>query len=156
DKAKAEARWSAMLEATLPKPPPPKAVEAKPAATPPPAAAPAAPAPAPAAPASTAKKQVRAGTAGGLGLLLTAFQVPVPPAVAPSASATPAPATGGVPILTVDQFQDVYQVASLAADRGFAALSMHAIREAVRGGAPTTPPNQRTNGGGMWIPRTVN
>src|SRR5262249_19739574 len=138
DKAKAEARWSTLLEAALPKPPPPKAVEAKPA--PPPAAAPAAPAPAPAAPASTAKKQVRAGGAAGLGLLLTAFQVPVPAAVAPGAAATPA-TPGASLVLTVDQFQDVYQVASLAADRGFAALSMHAIKEAVRGGAPAAPPN---------------
>ena len=63
---------------------------------------------------------------------------------------------GNVPVPTVDQFQQAYQVAALAADMKLPGLSLRAMREAVRGGPPITPNQGQRMGGGRLTSRTIN
>jgi hypothetical protein len=88
--------------------------------------------------------------------LLVALQVAPPPAKAGRTTATAAAAAprSNVPVLSSDQFQHTYQIALLAAEKGAPALSMRAMKEAVRGGPPAPPPNR--GGGGYWSVRMVN
>jgi tetratricopeptide (TPR) repeat protein len=89
----------------------------------------------------------------GLALLLTVFQAPVPPATAtPAAPATSAPKEV-VPVLTADEFQRAYEAASLAADKGLLALSLRAMKDAMRGGPPAEP---RAHRNGAWTPKMIN
>jgi tetratricopeptide (TPR) repeat protein len=67
----------------------------------------------------------------------------------PTAAAGPRRA-GNVPVLTAEQFEKAYQVATLAAEKNMPALSLRAITDAVRGGPPVQDPNQNRNGGGSY------
>ncbi len=53
----------------------------------------------------------------------------------------PHPGAGNVPILTLDRFEQAMQVARLAADKGLTALSVRALREALKGGPPVVVTN---------------
>jgi tetratricopeptide (TPR) repeat protein len=150
DKAKAESHWAEMLEMVLPRPAP------KTAAAPPPAPKAPATTPAPAVPAAPATSPPPQARAPGLGLmagLLVAFQAP-PAKAGTTAKAPLAPPRANVPVLSSDQFQQTYQVALLAADKGATALSMRAMKEAVRGGPPAPPTNR--GHGGFWSGRIIN
>lgn len=147
DKAKAEARWSEVLELVLPKP------SAKPAATPttavpPPATAvPAAPVAVPKPPTSQTERRTDTVFAAANG------QAAAP---APPAKATPAPAgRATVPVLSSEQFQQAYAVAVMAADKGTPALSLRAMKEATRGGPPTPPQRDRYRGGRGFRQTTI-
>jgi hypothetical protein len=59
-------------------------------------------------------------------------------------------------VLTTDQFQRVYEVALLAAEKNLPALSLKAVMEAVRGGPPVPTPNDRRRGGGRLTSRMIN
>jgi tetratricopeptide (TPR) repeat protein len=79
--------------------------------------------------------------------------VQVPPA---SKSAAPAARTN-IAMLTADQFQKAYELATLAADKGMPALSLTIMREAVRGGPPIVEAKGRKGGGGgPWQVRVIN
>jgi hypothetical protein len=60
-------------------------------------------------------------------------------------------------VLTTEQFHNAYAVANLAADKGLAALSLRAMKDALRGGPPTEVRNDRMRGGGgRLVGRTIN
>jgi tetratricopeptide (TPR) repeat protein len=120
DKDAAAAAWGQMLDQVLA-----REVARKRPGTP--ARAPA-PAPAPAAPAAPQTKAA---------VRRTSFQAPLA-SPAPAVPA-PAPASGpadGVPILTVERFEQAMQVAKLAANQGLFPLSFRAVRESLSGGPP--------------------
>jgi tetratricopeptide (TPR) repeat protein len=161
DRTKAESRWAEMLEMVLPKPtakvaagPAPKSPTAVPAVAPLPAA------PVPAAPVGS-PPQTRAPRLGLAAALLVAVQVPPAATAEPAAPAAPPPAKktaaprANVPVLSSEQFHQAYQVALLAAEKGASALSIRAMKDAVRGGPPAPPPASR-NGGGRWMGQMIN
>ena len=82
----------------------------------------------------------------------TALQVPVPPAAAPARASD---SSSSAPVLTAEQFEKAYQIATLAADKGMAALSLKAMREAVRGGPPVVE-SKGENYGGSYQTRIIN
>ncbi len=158
DKTRAEARWTEMLQAVLPKPAPPKAAGSVPAIPAAPAPVPAAPVPAPTTgrltppdsrPQAGEAGPVRRPIAGLAASFLVALQA-LPSAAAPAPAAT----HEATPVLTAEQFQEAYQAAYLAAEKGLLHLSMHAMREGVCGGPPAAPTSNRN--GGAWVMRTIN
>ena len=56
--------------------------------------------------------------------------------------------------MTAEQFQWAYAVAAIAADKGMAAISLQAMREAVRAGPPLEAPETRN--GGSYTARMIN
>ena len=140
DKSKAEARWTELLELMMPKPSLTKAVGAVPTPGahcrrlqlyPPP------------------EEQSR-GTAEAGTVFVSAALPQVPPAVAaptPTGKSPAPPSRGNAPVLTVDQFQQAYAVATLAAEKDLPGLSLKAIKDAVRGGPPVPGKVNRNHGG---------
>jgi hypothetical protein len=61
-------------------------------------------------------------------------------AKASTARAKAAP-TAGLPILTLDRFEQAIQIAKLAAERDLLELNLRAVREALRAGPPVVPTN---------------
>jgi tetratricopeptide (TPR) repeat protein len=151
DKAKAEARFTEILELALPKPNPAKAVGAAPAPVPAPPAVPAAPAPPPV-PVAPPPEEERADNAGPGAIFLR--QQPPVGFPAPK-KAAPAPTRAGAPVLTTDQFQQAYEVAVLAAEKELPALSLRAIRDAVKGGPPVPAQKDRNMRGGPLQMRMI-
>jgi len=62
-----------------------------------------------------------------------------------------APQNGKVPAPTLERFEMAAQAARLAADRGLAALSLRAIREALRNGPPVIPAPAEANAGRRFM-----
>src|SRR5262249_38299019 len=60
---------------------------------------------------------------------------PAPPSPPPPKSTAPAQ-TPPVPVVTTTQFSQALEMARLAADNSMAALSLRAVRDALRGGPP--------------------
>ena len=122
DEAGADAAWSRMLEIVLAR----EAAKARKAAE---------------APAPTPRPENAPAAAKGA-VKRTSYQPPTPvppapPAPAPPAGARPAQApAAGVPILTVDRFEQAMQLAKLAAENGRFALGLRAVRESLEGGPP--------------------
>ncbi|QEL19722.1 DUF1583 domain-containing protein [Limnoglobus roseus] len=142
DVAKAEAKWGEMLDLLLPKPPPTKT-----AVAPGPKPVPAAPA-TPAPPAATApQSRIDDGRPTHFAqIMLKGFG-----GTTTTGPTTAMPTKNGVPVLTTDQFQQVYELAKLAADNKLPALSLKAMRDAVKGGPPVEgkqDDNNRRGGGG--------
>ncbi len=152
DKVKGEARFAEILDLMLPKPSA-KAVGAAPGAPglPVPAvgvpAAPVAPPPKP----SPNPAPEDEDAPMFLFAQPPAVAVPATPVGPPAAKGAPA---GRTPVLTTDQFQQAYNVAVLAADKELAALSVKAIREAVKGGPPVQG-KQNRNYGGYFTSRMI-
>jgi tetratricopeptide (TPR) repeat protein len=82
---------------------------------------------------------------------LALAQVPPPPAAAAPKAAAP---RANIPVVSSEQFQQTYQVALLAAEKGAPALSMRAMKDALRGGPPAPPTNR--GGGGPFMSRMIN
>src|SRR5258707_3990055 len=55
----------------------------------------------------------------------------------------------GVPVLTLERFEQAMQVARLAADHGMHSLSARAVRESLKGGPPVVPMPVRTSRSGI-------
>ena len=142
DKAKAEERWAELLELMLPKPNP-KAAAAAPGAVPPGAA--------PAVPATPIPKMPQSSLPAANGTSFISAQT-VTFSVKPGA---PAPASSPRGVLTTDQFQHAYAVASLAAEKGVPALSLKAMRDALKGGPPVQGKVDRNRGGGRLMGRMI-
>ncbi len=142
DKAKAEARWTELLELMMPKPNPTKAVGAV--------------SPVPGAPLPTTpivpmppEEQSRGPAEAGTTFVFAALPQAPAASSAPAAKATAPPGRGSAPVLTTDQFQQAYAVALLAADKRLPALSLKAIKDAVRGGPPVQVRANRDYGGAL-------
>jgi tetratricopeptide (TPR) repeat protein len=143
DAAKAEAKWGEMLDLVLPKPAPAKAAQAPaPGATPAPA-----PAAVPATRAPPPMKEPQARFDDGRPTYFAQVVLSRPAAPA-SKSTTPLTPKNGVPVLTTDQFQQAYDVAALAADKKLTALSLRAMRDAVKGGPPVEGKDEQNRRGG--------
>ncbi len=65
---------------------------------------------------------------------------PKPQAATPKARPRPAPGAG-LPILTLDRFEQAMQIAKLAAERDLPELNFRAVRESLRAGPPVVPTN---------------
>ena len=133
NRAEAEAAWGKMLDSVLRPEGRRTSAAAGSGLTPPAMNVPPAPAP-PVPPSRIIRK--------------TAYQPPAPadtppaPAAATTTQARPlagaARRGAGVPVLTVDRFEQSMQVAKLAAKNGLHALSLRAVRESLKGGPPVT------------------
>ena len=143
EKDKAEARWAEILELLLPKPNAAKPVGAAPAPVTP--APPVAPRPPP-----QSRAPAEAGTT-----FVSAIAMQQPPASAAPAVRAPATARATAPVLTTDQFQHAYAVATLAADKGLSALSLKAMKDSLRGGPPVPGRMNQNRGGGSYTQRTI-
>jgi hypothetical protein len=145
DKKAAEARWSEMLELLLPAPAK-KATAENPATPvgpmPVPAATPAAPA-TPGSPQGNNQSRLLPWSGVLSATVLALGQVAVPPPPAPAAPGAPAAQPSNIAVVTNTQFGQAYQFAKLAADKGMAALSLKAMRDALRGGPPVPDPQPR-------------
>jgi tetratricopeptide (TPR) repeat protein len=153
DKAKAEAHWAEILEWLKPKARPAQGAGA--------AAVPANPgpvAPVPLTPAVPVNPKPPLSQALPSNANTVAISTPLAPQVAPPAVvAAPTPATaakGNAASLTVEQFQNVYALAMLAAEKGIPALSLKTMKEAIRGG-PLAPGKVNPNRGGGGLRGTT-
>ncbi len=156
DRPAAEAEWVRMLETVI-EPPGRKARkdQAAPAAATPPKASATAPRATSMAPAIRSFPPLTKGGSGGgvraelqrparRRIRLASFQ---PEPAAPKAkAATPkskaASRTAGLPILTLDRFEQAMQIAKLAAERDLPELNFRAVRDALRAGPPVLPTNK--------------
>ncbi|MGP0063330.1 MAG: DUF1583 domain-containing protein [Isosphaeraceae bacterium] len=68
-------------------------------------------------------------------------QPDTPTAKAATPRAKAAPRTAGLPILTLDRFEQAMQIAKLAAERDLPELNLRAVREAFRAGPPVLQTN---------------
>ena len=100
-------------------------------------------------------KKVQKVTAGAPApqrpLVVASLQVAIPGAK--KKAAAPRAASG---IITAEQFQRAYELATLAADKGLPALSLTIMRDAVRGGPPIVESTRRKGGGGPFHVRVIN
>jgi tetratricopeptide (TPR) repeat protein len=149
EKAKAETHWTELLELSLPKQQPKNADAATNPGVPAPVPAAPVPAPVPKSPLSRTPADVDDGTA-----CTVAVSAQAPPAAVPSVPAGKAPARGNAPVLSAEQFTQTYAVAVLAAEKELPALSLKAMRDAVRGGPPV-PGKPNRNYGGRIMPRMI-
>ncbi len=95
-------------------------------------------------------KKVAAAPKRETGALMVAALQIAPPAIAATAKST-----GNAAIITADQFQRAYELATLAADKEMPALSLSIMHAAVRGGPPIVESKAR-NGGGSYQVRVIN
>src|SRR5262245_31594911 len=76
-------------------------------------------------------------------LVLLSPQVPPPPAKAappPPSATTPMRSSALVPVVTIGQFEQAKQIATMATDKNMHALAQKSIRDALRGGPPVNNP----------------
>lgn len=152
DQKGAEAKWTELLELNLPKP----AIRSAQA----PASTPVSPVPVPASgatPAPPPSNEPQARIDDGRPTYFTQVAgLFAPPAAASKSPSTAITPKNGVPVLTTDQFQQAYDVANLAADKKLGALSLKAMREALKGGPPVEGKvDQNRRGGGSYHQVTV-
>ena len=144
----AEAKWSELVTWLMPKPTRKKATTAPTAATPAPAT--------PATPAAAPKDEQSRGADDGDDYRgPTYFVQTTVPFSLPLPGVAPAKGVSN-PVLSTEQFAQVYEVAKLAIANDLPAFSLKAVRDAVRPGPPVAPPNDdNRNGGNSYRQVTV-
>lgn len=152
DLAQGEARWSEMLELMLPKPNP-----KKPAAKTAPAKAPAPAAPSTTPPVPAKDKGTPEGDSPERSALDDEDDDPrfVRQIITKMSFGSTAPAASDPSMLTIDQFQHLYEYAKVTADKKLPALSLKAMKEALKGGPPL-PSKNPNQGGGSYSSRMIN
>jgi tetratricopeptide (TPR) repeat protein len=149
DKLAAEKRWGEMLELVIPPPAPKKAAKLNKAIEPEAlardAGGKAARNPSLALRAQSRSQPRTPSLIQTLVASVLVLQVPAPPAPAkgappPPPAATPARSSPMVPVVTIGQFEQARQIATMATDKNMHALAQKSIRDALRGGPPVNNP----------------
>lgn len=156
DRAAAEQSWGEMLRLVLPEPDGSKKSPGK-------AAQPgAAPQPGkgatPSARLGAGRNHIAAAGAVlrpvALSLALFAEDVPPRARALPARGAQPPEKSPGLPVATLEQFDQAMEIAALAAEHGLHELSLRAAREALRPGPPVSPMKAMQRSGGQVIRTT--
>ncbi|HEU0116494.1 MAG TPA: hypothetical protein VFQ80_17520, partial [Thermomicrobiales bacterium] len=158
DRKAAEQRWAEMLDVVLPPPTAPKRAQTPKSSTP--------TKPAPAASGENGSQSRAPKYQGGsVRVYEEVLAAPPPPAAPVPPGRAQAPAETLVLAVTTKQFDRAAEVAKLAAEQKMFALSLRAVRDALRGGPPVTVNantgrNSRTvmvvGGGGMAMTDNAN
>ncbi len=69
----------------------------------------------------------------------------------PKKARTKGASTAGLPILTLDRFEQAMQIARLAAERDLPELNLRAVRESLRAGPPVVPTNPNAEARAMRL-----